>query len=59
MSLANAPMFASIPAHDSDRARRWYEEKLGVTPALEMGDVDGDNGEMDHARRDALRRLVT
>lgn len=30
--LENAPIAASIPAKDIDRARRWYEEKLGLTP---------------------------
>jgi len=30
--LDDAPIAASIPAKDIDRARRWYEEKLGLTP---------------------------
>ena len=37
MSLANAPLFASVPAHDSARASRWYEEKLGISPAMDLG----------------------
>lgn len=37
MSLTNSPMFASLPAHDIERARRWYEEKLGLTPMLDLG----------------------
>ena len=37
MSLADAPMFASLPAHDIERAKRWYEEKLGLTPVLDLG----------------------
>jgi catechol 2,3-dioxygenase-like lactoylglutathione lyase family enzyme len=35
--LTNARVYASIPARDIDRARRWYEEKLGLTPAIELG----------------------
>jgi catechol 2,3-dioxygenase-like lactoylglutathione lyase family enzyme len=37
MSLADAPISASIPAHDIDRAKRWYEEKLGLTPTMDLG----------------------
>jgi len=37
MSLADAPFFASLPAHDIDRAKRWYEEKLGLTPLMDLG----------------------
>ncbi len=37
MSLKDAPLFASLPAHEIDRAKRWYEEKLGLTPMLDMG----------------------
>jgi catechol 2,3-dioxygenase-like lactoylglutathione lyase family enzyme len=36
-TLANAPIYASIPAQDLDRARRWYEEKLGLTPKRDLG----------------------
>jgi catechol 2,3-dioxygenase-like lactoylglutathione lyase family enzyme len=35
--LDNAPIFASIPAKDMARAARWYEEKLGLTPILDLG----------------------
>jgi catechol 2,3-dioxygenase-like lactoylglutathione lyase family enzyme len=37
MSLADAPISASIPAKDIERAKAWYKEKLGLTPALDMG----------------------
>jgi catechol 2,3-dioxygenase-like lactoylglutathione lyase family enzyme len=37
MPLTNAPMVPSIPAHDIERAKRWYEEKLGLTPAQDLG----------------------
>jgi catechol 2,3-dioxygenase-like lactoylglutathione lyase family enzyme len=37
MPLTNAPMVPSIPAHDIGRAKRWYEEKLGLTPAQDLG----------------------
>jgi catechol 2,3-dioxygenase-like lactoylglutathione lyase family enzyme len=35
--LDDAPIFASIPAKDIERARRWYEEKLGLTPIQDLG----------------------
>ena len=37
MSLATAPLYAAVPAHDIERARRWYEEKLGVKPERDLG----------------------
>ena len=37
MSLTDAPLFASLPAKDIDRAKRWYEEKLGLKPIMELG----------------------
>ena len=37
MQLADAPLFASIPAHDIERAKRWYEEKLGLVPLMDLG----------------------
>ena len=37
MQLADAPLFASIPAHDIERAKRWYEEKLGLAPLMDLG----------------------
>ena len=35
--LAQSPMFANVPAQDFQRAKRWYEEKLGLTPTMDMG----------------------
>jgi predicted enzyme related to lactoylglutathione lyase len=35
--LASAPVYASIPAKDLDRARSWYDEKLGLTPTRDLG----------------------
>ena len=37
MSLTASPLFASLPAHDIERAKRWYEEKLGLTPIADLG----------------------
>jgi catechol 2,3-dioxygenase-like lactoylglutathione lyase family enzyme len=37
MPLTDAPLTASVPAQDIERAKRWYEEKLGVTPAQDLG----------------------
>jgi predicted enzyme related to lactoylglutathione lyase len=34
--LQNSPMFAYIPAKDLNRARRFYEQKLGFTPKQEI-----------------------
>jgi predicted enzyme related to lactoylglutathione lyase len=39
MSLADAPIFASVPAQDIGRAKRWYEEKLGLTPTMDIGNA--------------------
>jgi len=36
--LDNAPIYASIPAKDSERARRWYEEKLDLKPIVDLGE---------------------
>ena len=36
--LKDAQVFASIPAADMARARAWYEEKLGLTPDMDMPD---------------------
>jgi catechol 2,3-dioxygenase-like lactoylglutathione lyase family enzyme len=33
--LGNHRVFATIPASDMDRAKRWYEEKLGLKPTQE------------------------
>ena len=35
--LAQAPMFATVPAQDFERAKRWYNEKLGIVPVVDMG----------------------
>jgi len=35
--LADAPIFPSLPAHDIDRAKAWYEEKLGLKPTRDLG----------------------
>ena len=37
MSITDAPLFASLPAQDIERAKRWYEEKLGLTPIMDLG----------------------
>jgi catechol 2,3-dioxygenase-like lactoylglutathione lyase family enzyme len=37
MQFADAPLIASLPAHDLARAMRWYEEKLGLKPVLDTG----------------------
>jgi predicted enzyme related to lactoylglutathione lyase len=34
--LQNSPMLAYIPAKDLNRARRFYEQKLGFTPKQEI-----------------------
>jgi len=34
--LQQSPLYAYIPASDMARARRFYEEKLGFTPAAEL-----------------------
>ena len=31
--------YATIPATDLDRAKRWYQEKLGLTPVREVADA--------------------
>jgi catechol 2,3-dioxygenase-like lactoylglutathione lyase family enzyme len=33
--LANLPIYATLPAANLERARRFYEEKLGLTPDRE------------------------
>ena len=37
MDLTHAPLFANIPAHDIERAMRWYDEKLGLRPVMDLG----------------------
>jgi len=34
--LRNAPMYSYIPAKDVDRARKFYEGKLGLKPKEEI-----------------------
>jgi predicted enzyme related to lactoylglutathione lyase len=36
--LQSHPMYAYIPARDVPRARRFYEDKLGLKPKMEMMD---------------------
>ena len=36
MQLSDAPFITSLPAHDIERAVRWYEEKLGLTPIMDL-----------------------
>ena len=36
MQLSDAPFITSLPAHDIERAVRWYEEKLGLTPSMDL-----------------------
>ena len=38
MMLANYPFMTTIPASDIERARRFYEDKLGLQPNREQGD---------------------
>lgn len=35
--FADLQIFPVLPAADLDRAKRWYEEKLGLTPVMDMG----------------------
>ena len=34
--LAKRRAYATIPATDMKRAKRWYEEKLGLTPIMDL-----------------------
>jgi catechol 2,3-dioxygenase-like lactoylglutathione lyase family enzyme len=34
--LSNAPVHATLPAEDIERAKRFYSDKLGLTPSQEM-----------------------
>ncbi len=36
--LANHPIHTALPATDLERAKRFYAEKLGLTPELELPD---------------------
>ena len=35
--LGRFPVFVNLAAADIDRARRWYAEKLELSPAMELG----------------------
>jgi catechol 2,3-dioxygenase-like lactoylglutathione lyase family enzyme len=35
--LQNSPMFAYLPVRDLNRARQFYEQRLGFTPKREVG----------------------
>jgi catechol 2,3-dioxygenase-like lactoylglutathione lyase family enzyme len=39
MSFANRKATAMLPAKDTARARRWYADMLGLTPAEELGEM--------------------
>jgi catechol 2,3-dioxygenase-like lactoylglutathione lyase family enzyme len=34
--LSEFPIYVDIPATDATRARRWYEDRLGLTPLMEF-----------------------
>lgn len=36
--LKDAPVYATLAAAEIGRVRRWYEEKLDMTPVIDMGD---------------------
>jgi catechol 2,3-dioxygenase-like lactoylglutathione lyase family enzyme len=35
--LSDAPIFPTLPAHDIERAKAWYKDKLGLTPIRDLG----------------------
>jgi catechol 2,3-dioxygenase-like lactoylglutathione lyase family enzyme len=37
MPLSESPFIATLPAHDLERAVRWFEDKLGLTPIMDLG----------------------
>lgn len=37
MPLSESPFIATLPAHDLERAVRWYGDKLGLTPIMDLG----------------------
>ena len=39
--LDQTPLFANVPVKDYERAKRWYQEKLGLSPSMEMGGGGG------------------
>ena len=58
-------MIASLPASDIDRARSWYQEKLGVQPFMTQDDgtvlmyMNGDNAFMVYASQFAGTNQAT
>jgi predicted enzyme related to lactoylglutathione lyase len=44
--LSDSPIFTILPASDRDRARAFYEEKLGLTPSQVQpnGDLEYETG---------------
>jgi predicted enzyme related to lactoylglutathione lyase len=43
--LSNSQIFTILPAGDRDRARAFYEEKLGLTPQVQAnGDLEYETG---------------
>jgi len=39
MNFATSQATAMLPAKDTDRARRWYADTLGLKPAQEFGEM--------------------
>jgi predicted enzyme related to lactoylglutathione lyase len=37
MDLSDAQLVANVPAQDIQRAMRWYDEKLGLRPIMDLG----------------------
>src|SRR4051794_41818200 len=37
VNLSESSFGATLPAEDIERAMRWYEEKLGLTPVMDLG----------------------
>lgn len=35
--LSQFPIYVNVPAADVRRARRWYEQRLGLRPVMELG----------------------
>src|SRR5258705_727421 len=36
MPFSDAPLIATLPAQDIERATRWYEDKLGFAPSMDL-----------------------
>ena len=57
MPLQQSPMYAYLPARDVARARAFYEQNLGFTPAEEIaGGARRDVRGIRHARDEATSR---